>query len=52
MAIEVTKADNDLLYVNDKEVYRDASGNWVARQELTTSELTALNDYITKHGLR
>lgn len=31
--------------VNGKEVYKDSSGNWLARQELTANESKAFSDH-------
>lgn len=46
MAIEIKETDHDTIVVNGKEVYKDANQNWIARQELTTQEQNAFNNYI------
>lgn len=40
---EVTKSECYL--VNGKEIYKDADGKWIARQELTPAEFTAFSLY-------
>jgi len=37
--------DHESYNVNDKEVYKDSNGNWIQRQELTSQELNAFNNY-------
>lgn len=37
--------DHESYNVNGKEVYKDTNGNWIQRQELTTQETTAFNNY-------
>lgn len=37
--------DHESYSVNGKEVYNDGSDNWIARQELTSQELNAFNNY-------
>jgi hypothetical protein len=37
--------DHESYNVNGKEVYKDSNGNWIQRQELTTQETAAFNNY-------
>lgn len=37
--------DHERYSVNGKEVYKDGSDNWVARQELTSQESNAFHNY-------
>lgn len=37
--------DHESYSVNGKEVYNDGGDNWTARQELTSQELNAFNNY-------
>ena len=37
--------DHESYNVNGKEIYNDTNGNWIARQELTTQEANAFNNY-------
>lgn len=37
--------DHESYNVNGKEVYKDTNGNWIQRQELTTQESNAFNNY-------
>lgn len=37
--------DHESYSVNGKEVYKDSNSNWIQRQELTTQELNAFNNY-------
>lgn len=37
--------DHESYNVNGKEVYKDTNGNWIQRQELTTQETNAFNNY-------
>lgn len=46
MAIEITTLSDDKVLVNNKLVYLDQDGNWVAKIELTQIETEALNNYI------
>jgi hypothetical protein len=39
------KTDHESYLVNNKEVYKDSNGNWIARQELTTLENNAFSNY-------
>ena len=39
------KTDHESYLVNNKEVYKDSNGNWIARQELTTQENNAFSNY-------
>jgi hypothetical protein len=39
------KTDHESYSVNGKEVYKDNNGNWIQRQELTSQELNAFNNY-------
>jgi hypothetical protein len=39
------KTDHESYNVNGKEVYKDSNGNWIQRQELTSQELNAFNNY-------
>ncbi len=46
MSVKITETDHNTILVNNKELYRDANGNWVSNLELTAPELIAFNDYI------
>lgn len=37
--------DGSQYEINGKDIYKDTNGNWIARQELTTQELNAFNNY-------
>lgn len=37
--------DHELYNVNGKEVYKDTNGTWIQRQEFTTQESMAFNNY-------
>lgn len=37
--------DHESYNVNGKEVYKDTNGNWIQRQEFTTQETIAFNNY-------
>jgi len=37
--------DHESYNVNGKEIYKDTNGNWIARQEFTTQETMAFNNY-------
>jgi hypothetical protein len=37
--------DHELYQVNNKEIYKDSNGNWIARQEFTQQERNAFNNY-------
>lgn len=37
--------DHKSYNVNGKEVYKDSNGNWIQRQEFTTQETMAFNNY-------
>jgi hypothetical protein len=37
--------DHESYNVNGKEVYKDSNGNWIQRQEFTTQETMAFNNY-------
>jgi len=37
--------DHELYEVNGKQIYKDSNGNWLQRQEFTTQELNAFNNY-------
>ena len=36
----------DAYWVNSKEVYQDTNGHWIAKEELTLSEVNAFKVYI------
>ena len=38
-------SDHEIYEVNDKEVYKDSNGNWIARGELSWKEWNAFNNY-------
>lgn len=37
--------DHESYSVNGKEVYKDSNDNWIQRQELTSQEANAFNNY-------
>ena len=37
--------DHERYEVNNKEIYKDTNGNWIARQELTQQERNAFHNY-------
>jgi hypothetical protein len=37
--------DHESYNVNGKEIYKDTNDNWIARQELSTQETMAFNNY-------
>lgn len=37
--------DHERYNVNNKEIYKDGNGNWIARQELSQMEKNAFNNY-------
>jgi len=37
--------DHESYSVNGKEVYKDSNGNWLNRQEFTSQEINAFNNY-------
>ena len=41
----IPKTDHESYLVNDKEVYKDGNGNWIAREELTILENNAFFNY-------
>lgn len=49
-SIQVTEIDCTKVYVNGKEVIKDTNGNWVCKEELTTSEQKALREHLTAMG--
>lgn len=48
MAITVNseQIDKGIILVNNKEVYKDVNGCWIARTELTTCEYQAFKRHI------
>lgn len=38
--------DHERYEVNNKEIYKDSNGNWVARTELTSQETIAFRNYV------
>ncbi|HLT54400.1 MAG TPA: hypothetical protein VKZ97_10925 [Flavobacteriaceae bacterium] len=47
MAVDITQFSDDKIYVNNKLVYLDSSGNWITKIELTQVETEALQQYLT-----
>lgn len=46
MSVEIKQIEKGELYtVNGKEVYKDADGFWVSRQEFTAAEHAAFAQY-------
>jgi hypothetical protein len=46
MAITILEVEKDRLYtVNNKEIYLDSENKWIAKQELTASEMGAFSLY-------
>lgn len=37
--------DHEVYEVNGKEIYKDSNGNFICREELTTQEMSAFNNY-------
>lgn len=37
--------DGSQYEINGKDIYKDSNENWIARQELTSQELNAFNNY-------
>lgn len=46
MSIELYETDSGEVYINNKRLYRDTNGNWIAAEELSPSEQTCFNDWI------
>ena len=46
MAIEIKQISDNKLYVNNKLVYQDVRGNWIAPIELTTNEMQSFQEHI------
>ncbi len=46
MDIKIKKIDADNYEVNGKPVFKDASGNWVAKATLTTKEVEHFQKHI------
>ena len=46
MAIDIQQFNDNELFVNDKQVIRDMNGNWIAKIELTQSEVKAIQWHI------
>jgi hypothetical protein len=40
--------EHESYSVNGKEVYKDTNGNWLAREELTASELKSFHEHKRK----
>ena len=46
MSIKITPiTDHEVYEVNNKEIYKDTNGNWIARQEFTQQERNAFHNY-------
>lgn len=46
MSVTITPiTDHESYSVNNKEIYKDSNGNWIAREELTTQENNAFSNY-------
>ncbi|MDO5509531.1 MAG: hypothetical protein Q4F57_02435 [Weeksellaceae bacterium] len=48
MSIEIKQNQPDELYVNQKRLYRDLDGRWIAQEELTPAEAQAFRTHIGK----
>lgn len=46
MAVSIKTISDDAIEVNCKPVYKDADGKWIAKQELTNSEVNALYKHL------
>jgi hypothetical protein len=46
MSVLISPTESNSYLVNNKEVYQDQSGVWIAREELLPSELKAWKNYI------
>lgn len=44
--INSEKYSQGVLLVNNKEVYKDTNGKWIARSELTIAEYNALKQHL------
>lgn len=50
MDISISQPEDDQILVNGKLVYKDSNAKWVASEELTTSEATAVREHIAKNN--
>ena len=48
MSVKITPTEVNSYLVNGKEVYQDSSSNWICKEELNPSELSAWKDYINQ----
>lgn len=51
MSVVIRKGNPHLIYVNGKMVRQDGEGNWLASEELTTSETKAFYEYLNSEKL-
>lgn len=52
MSIQIDTTDTGEVFVNDKRLYQDNNGNWLADEELTPSERMAFNSFLKTWGYR
>ncbi|MGV8814771.1 MAG: hypothetical protein ACOH2D_11745 [Gelidibacter sp.] len=46
MVIDIQQFNDNELFVNDKQVIKDMNGNWIAKIELTPSEVKAIQWHV------
>ena len=46
MAVEITQITDDEITGNQKSVYKDSNGKWIASQELSINEIRAFQEHI------
>jgi hypothetical protein len=46
MSVQISPTESNSYLVNNKEVYQDQSGVWIAKEELLPSELSAWKNYM------
>jgi hypothetical protein len=47
MSVKIKKHDDNLIIVNGKMVIRDSNGNWLAQEELTSTETKTFIEFIS-----
>lgn len=51
MSVQIQRVSHDLIYVNGKIVRQDSDGNWIANEELTTSESRMFYEHLNSEKL-